>query len=236
MKQATSAILERLKKLIRLHKSASAIGNVGEAEAAMLAINKLLTEYNLSISDVAGSASETEPIKTDIVEGDKIRFATGPEFTFSQNLLQVIAKYNYCRVLFSGLGTMAPTAHIVGSKINVDVCGFLYSFLKNNFTHNADLAAKKHSYEPVRRANYYRDFLLGTVGGIARKFEQERSEQTTAITLYNDKAINKYLEDKNVSSMKTGANRNGRRISADAYFKGERHGRNVQIRRQKNGK
>jgi hypothetical protein len=226
MKQATQNIIERLKKLIRLHKSAQQIGNIGEAEAAMLAINRLLTEYNLSLFDICEG---DEPPKVDIVKGNGIRFATGPEFLFVQNLIQVIAKYNYCKALFGGIGTSSPSMTLVGNAINVQTCQFLFSFLRNNFTYNADKNARKYSLEPSKRMGFYRDFLYGTVEGIARKFENEITEQTTAMVLFNSKAIDKYFEENNVNHIKLSID--GRSLNADAYWKGEEHGRKVQIKK-----
>jgi hypothetical protein len=225
--EAPQKILDRLKKLIQKHKGCLEIGQVHEAEAAMLAINCLLTEYNISLEDVY-LKNDTAP-EVDIVEGNTIRFATGPEFQFSQRLATVIAKYNYCQALFVGLGSSAPAVKIVGLEINVQTCQFLFSFLRRNFTHNADKAAKQHSLEPNARMNFYRDFLAGTIAGIAEKFKAEQTSQTTGIIKWNGEAIERYLAEKNVREHKSRNNRDARSVNAKAYYKGREHGRNVKI-------
>jgi len=223
----TKNIIERLKKLIRKQKSCMEIGQVKEAEVAMLAINRLLTEYNLSLEEVLKTNDNAESPKVDIVEGNTIRFSTGAEFSFSQHLAATIAKYNYCQCLFSGLGTTAPSVKIVGMEINVQTCQFLFSFLKNNFTYNGDKYAKSKTLEPTKRMNIYRDFLAGTVAGVHEKFEAEQNEQTRGIIKWNDKAINKYFSEKNVYELTSRPN--ARRLNASAYYTGRTHGRNVQI-------
>jgi len=231
-KEVSQKILDKLKKLIRKHKGCLDIGQIPEAEAAMFHINRLLTEYNLSLEDVYGvkNGSDTPP-EIDIIEGNMIRFATGTEFQFSQQLASVVAKYNYCRALFVGLGTTAPAVKIVGTEINVQTCQFLFSFLRNNFTHNGNKAAKEYSLEPVRKMNYYRDFLLGTVAGVAQKFKAEQTEQITGIMKWNGDAIDHYLANKKVSEHKSrGPGRtSGRAMNANAYYKGHTYGKNVRI-------
>ncbi len=223
-------ILDRLKKLIRKHRGCLEIGQVHEAEAAMLAINRLLTEYNLSLEEVYGVKGDSEtPPEVDIIEGNTIRFATGVEFQFSKKLASVIAKYNYCQALFVGLGTSGPGVRIVGMEINVQTCQFLFSFLRNNFRHNADKAAKAYSLEPTRRMNFYRDFLAGTVSGIAEKFQAEQTKQTAGIIKWNGAAIDRYLAEQNVNTLASRHDRNARALNANAYYKGREHGRNVQI-------
>ena len=45
-------ILEKIKKLIRHKESAEKIGSISEAEAFAVKIQKLLNEYNISLSDI----------------------------------------------------------------------------------------------------------------------------------------------------------------------------------------
>jgi hypothetical protein len=228
--KTTTEILSKLKKLINKHRGCLAIGQIHEAEAAMFMINKLLLEYNLTLADVAGGGEMSEEEQNvDIIEGNKINIKVGDEFGFLTNLADVIAKYNFCKCLYSGIGTKLISLTLVGEKINVQTSQFLFSFLKNNFTYNADKAAKKHSLEPIRRNNYYRDFLRGTVNGIEYKFKKERTSESTAIILYNNKMIKKYLEKQKISEKNFSCGGGGRKIDVNAYWDGEEYGRNVNI-------
>ncbi|MDR2683808.1 MAG: DUF2786 domain-containing protein [Prevotellaceae bacterium] len=228
---APQNILERLKKLIRKHKSCVEIGQIQEAEAAMLAINRLLTEYNLSLEDLykIDSKTDTTPPEVTIIEGDKIWFRQGAEFQFVQKLAAVIAKYNYCKAVSGNLGTASPFMKIIGTEINVQTCQFLFSFLYNNFTFNGDKSAKAYSYEPLKKINFYKDFLAGTVAGIADKLEQEQNAQTTAIIKWNSKAIDSYLEEKNVYKLAHPKDPHARRLNANAWYAGRKHGQSVKI-------
>ena len=51
-------ILDKIKKLLKLQHSAETLGNEGEAYAAANAVHRLLTTYNLSLSDVSESNEE----------------------------------------------------------------------------------------------------------------------------------------------------------------------------------
>ena len=49
MKTKKDKILEKLRKLMNLKESATALGNEGEANAAAAGITRLLMEYNLTL-------------------------------------------------------------------------------------------------------------------------------------------------------------------------------------------
>lgn len=52
MKTKKDKILEKLRKLMNLKESATALGNEGEANAAAAGITRLLMEYNLTENDI----------------------------------------------------------------------------------------------------------------------------------------------------------------------------------------
>ena len=55
MKTKKDKILEKLRKLMNLKESATALGNEGEANAAAAGITRLLMEYNLTENDIPGA-------------------------------------------------------------------------------------------------------------------------------------------------------------------------------------
>lgn len=62
MKTKKDKILEKLRKLMNLKESATALGNEGEANAAAAGITRLLMEYNLTENDIPEQEKLENPI------------------------------------------------------------------------------------------------------------------------------------------------------------------------------
>jgi hypothetical protein len=230
-KEVSKEILGRLKKLIRLQKGALKVGSVGEAEAAALAIGRLLTEYNLSLADVEGSGDD-EAQTVEIVEGDTIRLVTGDDFRFSQFLLSVITRYNYCQVIFADLGRSRPSARIVGSEINTETCFFLYEFLSRWFKYHAGHEANRRALDPSRKRHIRESFLYGCIEGVEEKFKAEQTEQITALVISHKAMIEKYIKNKQMNFKRVNNINNRKRLDTGAYLGGRECGRSVQIRKR----
>ena len=70
-------ILAKIKKLLALKEGAEKIGSEGEAYAAANGVHRLLTEYNLSMSDVMGEDGERKGPKIEQSEDISYKVTSG---------------------------------------------------------------------------------------------------------------------------------------------------------------
>jgi len=222
MKEATKKIVTRLKKLMALRDGAMSIGNIHEAEAAALAINKILTEYNVAMYTGEDEIKD-EPIIGERAEQLNIRYEQ-----FSRSLMASICKYNYCTSLLS-FTAIDKKITVIGDEVNVQTCWYLHSFLSNNFIHNAKINAKSIALMSKKKS-YIEAFLQGCVIGLSEKLQNEQNATTHALIKYNSEAVTLYLKTKNLMPKRK------RQFGAAstlkdyaAFSSGYEHGRTVSI-------
>ena len=88
-----NAIQAKLRKLQKMYEGAKAINSEGEAAAAAAAIQRILTEYNLTMDEVG-----VEPEKNAVIQTEESGFtfrSIGGQW--QQKLYSVICRYNFCR-------------------------------------------------------------------------------------------------------------------------------------------
>lgn len=131
METKKDKILEKLRKLMNLKESATAIGNEGEANAAAAGITRLLMQYNLSEDDIPEQEKLDNPIVAERIPF-KAEMCNGVWFT---NLVSVISEYNLCRALIVRAAYNGKLRRsefeVIGRRKNVEVVLFLISFLSN---------------------------------------------------------------------------------------------------------
>ena len=129
METKKDKILEKLRKLMNLKESATAIGNEGEANAAAAGITRLLMQYNLSEDDIPEQEKLDNPIVAERIPF-KTEMCSGVWFT---NLVSVISEYNLCRALIVRAAYNGKLRRsefeVIGPRKNVEVVLFLISFL-----------------------------------------------------------------------------------------------------------
>ena len=199
-----------------LRDGATAIGNIHEAEAAAIAINRILTEYNISLCDIE------EPLKKDEILEENVLNKSSRYEAFTRQLTACICKYNFCTSLWSATSRKVS---IVGEEINVKVCLYLQSLLYNNFTYHAHKAANNIELMSKRQA-FIESFLLGCVTGIDDKFEAEQTSKSLELVKYNKHAIDLYLNSRNVRKAKS---KTPNIKDYCGFSNGFTHGRNISI-------
>lgn len=161
-------IEEKLRKLFAKQCDAEKIGNEGEAQAAVLAINRILVKYNIENFDFTESTEK------------KIKLICVPYInkykwggTWESCLLNNIARYNFCKVYKYG-----DEFRIIGEKGNIEIVERLNSFCREAFV---ILGKRKFfsQYEVKWIDTFLRSYLMGCALGLGRKLEEERKRETT---------------------------------------------------------
>ena len=232
-------ILEKLRKLMNLQKSAESLGNEGEAHAAAAGISRVLLDYNLSLNDIPDEEKIDNPV---VAEDTPVkRPIHGPWF---EMMAQVCCDYNFCRPLrisqynFKTGRYKRESVRIVGRKKNVEVVLYLISFLEHTLT---AIGKRKYlSYRkdmimrlgrtPKTETMFLRSFLAGAVFGLRDQFEQQQeqvaaSTDVTALVKTSDAEIDAFLSGQKVGTVR------GSKASVDRLIAGQGYaaGREVEI-------
>ena len=98
-KMSLDKVMRKIQKLKKLYEGAKKINSEGEAQNAAALIQKLLTEYNLTMEEV-GSEQEKEDNKVmhENVSGFTYKSIGG---IWEQRLTHVICKWNFVNVIFT---------------------------------------------------------------------------------------------------------------------------------------
>lgn len=213
METKKDKILEKLRKLMNLKESATALGNEGEANAAAAGITRLLMQYNLSEDDIPEQEKLDNPVVAERIPF-KAKMNNGIWFT---HLVSVISEYNLCCALIvraaHNVKLERSEFEIVGRKKNVEVVLFLLSFLSNQFIWIGKQGYAQYKEDctfmygvlPKTPAAYLKSFLYGCVLGLIKKFEEAKQQlvnetNLTALMVTTKNEIDVFLSNEKIKT------------------------------------
>ena len=216
-------IKSRIEKMLRKADSAKEIGSLHEAELFAKTANKLLMEYNLSMSDI------------NLGENKQIIEGVGLELKYNKSdgdwkvrLYSIIAKFNLCRVIKLGQSTKIV---IFGEQYNVDLVMYVSSQLEN--TIKSLCSQRWKEYGGLEKKNTFkRAYYIGAVNGIYSKLKEQQVELqnemigVTALVKTNEIAIAEKVNTM-FNNIRIGTSR--RLSGQDGAFLGYKDGKNMQI-------
>src|SRR2546423_3993388 len=109
-------LLDRLRKILALTESPVE----GEAQAAAMKLQELLTEHNLSIADLEKRGHQAPPV------GESAHDLGKAGFTWKLDLAETIADHYFCHAIVS---RYRKTVSFVGRPDNVDSLQMLYTWV-----------------------------------------------------------------------------------------------------------
>lgn len=230
-----SKLIDRIQKLLRLSKN-----NPSVAEAALAAsmAQRLMAEHKISMAEIDTDDSKDDPIiKYDILseEGRKI------PYQWRRNLLNGVAKANFCSVVYSGQrftgngigGNGAGHLWIIGTKTDIDTVRYVYQWLIKEI----NKLCKKNGAEIFGKGNLSRkwmnSFRIGAANEIyailkAKKDELMRewgATKCTALVRASDAVENWMSKNMNV---RTVADKN-KNLDYNGYISGQRAARSIDL-------
>lgn len=207
-------ILAKLRKLMNLKESASALGNEGEAMAAAAGISRLLFMYNLSETDIPEQDRIDNPIMAKEIPF-KPEAGSGRWY---ESLIDCICKFNLCECVvvstYKKVRYSADSFRIIGREKNIEVVLYLISFLSNRFY---QIGKRKYSNYKDRclvmgctaksEAMFLRSFLMGCVIGLHDKLVLDRREMCKKCDMMEIEVslrseIEDFLKDENITEKK----------------------------------
>lgn len=157
--EVPESILEKIRKLLALTVNP----NQNEADNAMLAAQKLLTEYKLEMADIPTGQEKV----TEAVTHTKVPCAYGEEW--SKALAGAIGYSAYCMVLSNPFSIV-----FVGDKTDVAACTELFTWLSRKMIRFANYEWERSGYEDGRE--FIRKFLNGAVLRVSMRLQTKRDE------------------------------------------------------------
>ena len=228
--QDLDKVLKKLRKLQNLYEGAKAINSEGEAANAAFLIQKLLTEYNLTMDQI-GVEPEEDPILQEFTSGFTYKSIGGE---WEMRLLYVLCKHNFCRCFV--YGRSVKQLLLIGKK------EWLRSMLSERYVqfskekYKEYLASVPLCVKPMSKDKYQRGYLMGCAAGLDSKLtaeserdkkqDEEFSTKVTALVIGNNAALDEYVAEK---FGKTGSRKGSCINSAQAYNSGYEDGKNTEI-------
>jgi len=144
-------ILEKLKKLLQLHK-----GQTGaESDLALEKAQALATQHNI---DLALAVVE-EPVKEEFVEGEYIE---GKRQGVAQRFISnILSEHFKVKIIYSGSRFSGRKILFLGRKSDVDFAIYVQSFLKNHMMSSWQYYQKVNKAPVSHRATFLESFARG---------------------------------------------------------------------------
>lgn len=224
-------IKKKLQKLRALYESAKNVNSEGEAAACAAAIQRILTQYNLTMEEVGCENNEQAGVEEMRIEGD-IHNIGG---FWSFHLMACIAEFNYCRCFMSG--NHRDKLVLFGRRENIDTVVWLNNLLSERFVKFSSnrWLQFKHSeegvYNKMTRGRFRRAYLMGAVRGLREKLEEEKrkNEPDVAVKI-NSLVLRRNTEiDEFIRRYQVGNRSTSRSLAKNAEEIGRVDGRNTQL-------
>lgn len=254
-----NTVLQKLKKLQKLYDGAKAINSEAEAQNAAAKIQNLLTQYNLSMSDVYNTEDEDtskNAVTEDHVGDEWFRKIGG---AWDQAMLLNICKYNFCYLIISlthetrvnrngrHVCERRKKYRIIGRPENIAVCKWLFDVMVRNFVRLSkeryveymadDKQALMRLFTGESRMSldrFQRSYLFGVAKGLGDKLREEREREKQAQVQVNALVLRNDAAVQNYVAEKypnLGEGETAHIGSLSAMRKGQEDGRNANITR-----
>jgi hypothetical protein len=207
-KEQMDKVYRKLSKLKNLYDGAKKANNENEANAAAVAIQRLLAEYNLSMDEIE-SVDEIEKkrheVKHEEWSGYTYKSIGG---VWEQRLTYVICKWNFCRCYI--LNGSFKRLIVVGEPQNLEIVRWLVDMLKERFVAFSKDRYKEYKEtleeweKPMSKDKFQRSYLAGAAAGLDAKLQEEHNREKaeekeltariSALVVRKDAAIKDYVQ------------------------------------------
>jgi len=235
-------VLEKLAKIKALVDGAT---TDGELQAATNKMNKILLEYNISISEVEFDSKDD--LKVDELPLDALDIVKKNEGKWVTSLYGVLARHNLCRVILSqgpvgarrGRYVKGVTKiHIFGSPTNIEIVQYMASAIMSQLRNMEPRYWSKYQRSPEamfggsKRGAFRRAWYLGAVHGINEQLAAQvrnivnDNPGMNALIKVHDAAVNTYIDNK-FGRLQKG--RSAKVSSGAGYSSGREAGKNLSL-------
>lgn len=187
-------LVERLWKILALTESPVE----GEAQAAALKLQELLTQHNLSIADLEKRGAAIPQV------GESAHDLGKAGFTWKLDLAETIADHYFCHAIVS---RYRKTVSFVGRPDNVESLQMLYAWVIDQVKRISAEERKAHCLatgEHIDPLRWQVNFGLGVVQRLGRRLREMREKEAadstcTALVIHHKSEISDWLEQQGES-------------------------------------
>lgn len=233
-------ILNKLKKLKALYESAKKINSENEANVAAAAIQRLLTQYNITMEEVnLEDRGKSDEINEEMASGFTYKSIGGK---WEYQLLTVLCNWNFCQCFM--FGSTHKNILMFGKKENLETVKWLRGFLSERFVEFSKKRFKEYTttvdyaVHPMSKDKYQRGYLMGCAAGLNNKLKEEDAiekaknetfeAKVTALVVRNGAAITEYIAQK----YKTDKGKKSTTKMDSSYTQGFVDGKNTDLHKQ----
>ncbi len=220
----SSAIIDKVKKLLALSKSS----NIHEAAAAAGAANKLIDEYRLSEIDIAIEGIDSDSI----VEDDSYIYETGRITQWKVDLISTLGShYGVVDYIFSSYpeGRKVSKFKLVGRSSDIQIVRYMFAWLNGECQRLANAQVKGQGHVVV--ASYCRGFVAGIAIQLHASRQEVQKTATSSAIIKLDARFQeseKFMHSK-YNNIKTVSTKSHSQLSPQAYMAGQQQGKNIHL-------
>jgi len=209
--QMNTEILEKLKKLLQLHKGATG----AEAESALEKATTLAAKYNIDLALASIEQPKEEFASEEVLEGKRKSVTQ----RFISNVLQ---KHFNVNLVYSGSRYDGVKIYFFGRKSDVEFALYVQSFLKEHMMRSWQYYQKTNNAETRYRATFLEGFTRGldiklteaktkqeneSFAGMATNIQKSSREKYSIVLVNNKKERDNFVKTKFPKLYKSNASR-----------------------------
>jgi hypothetical protein len=152
----------------------------GEAMAAMEMAERLIREYQITLSELQLQAEGVVVKSVSRHSSGAIKF--GKEFDHRRMMLKTLGDFTSCSVWYEDYGNESTQLKIVGLRSDVDLCSYLLDSLS---LLSWNLAVANTAHIKGERRTHRRDFLVGFRAGLflaTERIRKAREKEAPVVT------------------------------------------------------
>ena len=211
-------ILERISKALKLGKHNN---NENEAQAAILAAQRLMAKYKISEEDINDFLNENEKQDNKVIEENADNETNNDKW--KRNLMITIAKNFRCDVYYHRKKLV-----IVGAKEDILISKRVYLYAKQSILNSFKIFFRDnyeyYAEDTSMRNKCKREYALGFIKGLSEKFEEQKADSELSLVVVNPN-VKKYLNQINFTGVHR--SRTSYITNTHCFEEGKRNGKNL---------
>lgn len=211
-------IIGKIKKALALAKDTP---SDDEAQAAMLAVQRLLAKHNLSMQDVEGYATTEKKTKEEMVTE-----LTGRIPWWHKKLAYVISENFKCKYFMVRYGSYNGGIVFFGLEEDVLIAKEVFQYAREMI----DKLAKSYVGKLYRRGESTKGvrniFIEGFLSGLQAKFKEQIEKNNWGLVLVTDALVVQEYENMNMKTVKSTGIQPKFSNNSEAYNEGKKQGEN----------
>jgi hypothetical protein len=183
LKDIDEKVLNKIKKTLKLAKESK---SEGEAQAAMLATQRLLAKHDLNMEDV-GDGEVSKKDKNVVYK--QVTEESGRITWWQKSLAAVIAENFRCNAMIQPLGYRLSAIYYLGLEEDVRIASEVYAYAEMM----VDKLAKSYVgkvYRSGRNTKGVRNiFITGFISGLGEMFDEQVKQEGWGLVLQQDALV-----------------------------------------------